>query len=124
MKKNVKTPRRRAPSARARSKGSRERERMPSSRFYHVTTDKAARAILRPGFKDATVYYMPAQRWTGVWLSNAPLDVNQGTKGDTLIEVTLDFSERALAKYEWIEGGKPYGEWLVPAALINPRMRL
>jgi len=29
-----------------------------------------------------------------------------------------------LAEYEWIEEGKPYREWLVPAALINPRMGL
>jgi hypothetical protein len=97
--------------------------RTPNSRFYHATTDKAARAILRHGFKDATGCYMTAQRRTGVWLSNVPLDVNEGTKGNILIEVTLDLSKRALAKYEWIEEGKPYREWLMPAALINPRTR-
>jgi len=26
-----------------------------------------------------------------------------------------------LATFEWVEEGKPYREWLVPAALLNDR---
>jgi hypothetical protein len=41
--------------------------------------------------------------------------------GDTLLEVRLDVSEQDLGQYEWIEEGKPYREWLIPALLINSR---
>jgi len=31
----------------------------------------------------------------------------------------LDLPEQTIADYEWIEDGKTYREWLVPARLIN-----
>jgi hypothetical protein len=67
-----------------------------------------------------------AEPFTGVWLSNVPLDCNDGAKGNALLEVTLDLSEADLAEYEWVEEGDGMGhrEWLVPASLINPRMGL
>ncbi len=43
-----------------------------------------------------------------------PLDVNEGAKGDALLRVTLELSGEELLKYEWIEEGKPYREWLIP----------
>jgi hypothetical protein len=65
---------------------------------------------------------MTDHRWTGVWLSDVPLGIQEGAQGDALLEVTMDLSESDLADYEWIEEGKPYREWLIPAALINARM--
>ena len=55
----------------------------------------------------------------GVWLSNRPLDSNEGAKGDVLLEVQMDLQETDLADFELIEDGKPYREWCLPAELVN-----
>src|SRR6516165_2348302 len=88
--------------------------------FYHRTTDECAGLILRDGFRDGTGTYMTDQLWTGVWLSNVPLDGNEGASGNVLLQVELP-SEEIVADYEWIEEGEGMGyrEWLIPAALIN-----
>jgi hypothetical protein len=91
-------------------------------KLYHRTTAEIASRILAHGFKDATGYYLTFSKHTGVWLSDWPLDMNEGAKGDTLLEVILD--EEPISDYEWIEEGKTYREWLVPASLINPVMQV
>ena len=93
--------------------------------LYHRTGGEAATSILADGFKDGTGTYLAApHEFSGVWLSNVPLDVNEGAWGDVLLKVTLELSEADLALYEWVEEGKPYREWLVPAALINSNMAI
>ena len=87
--------------------------------LYHRTSAAIAERILSEGFRDATGTYLTLNEHTGVWLSNVPLDVNEGAKGDTLLQVELP--EKMIAKFEWIEDGKPYREWLVPALLINKK---
>jgi hypothetical protein len=67
---------------------------------------------------------MTDRLWTGVWLSNVPSDQNEGAHGDSLLRVELQMNEATLDEYEWKEAGKGYREWLVPARLINPRMRV
>src|SRR6266699_2442609 len=59
---------------------------------------------------------------TEVWLSNNPLDENEGTKGPVLLEVSVKATHREMAQFEWIEEGKPYREWLIPATFLNSRM--
>ena len=77
----------------------------------------------RRGFRDNTARYLTEHLWSGVWLSDVPLDANEGAKGYTLPEVTLpdghgiDFDE-----YEQIEERKPYREWLMPSSIVNPCM--
>jgi hypothetical protein len=54
----------------------------------------------------------------GVWVSNVPLDVNEGADGDRLL--TIEVSEEAIADYEWVQDPSfGYREWLVPAELLN-----
>jgi hypothetical protein len=60
---------------------------------------------------------MATETFRGVWLSNVPLDSNEGTKGEDLL--TIEIPDAVLAEYEWIEEGKPYREFLVPAELVN-----
>jgi hypothetical protein len=86
---------------------------------YH-TTD-AADTILRYGFRDATGSYMFATfELTGVWLGDSPMDINEGAKGDQVLQV--EFSDDVdLGDFEVVEEYKPYREWCVPAALINER---
>jgi len=43
--------------------------------------------------------------------------------GDILLEVAVEMTESEISQYEWIEQGKPYREFLVPAAEINSRMK-
>jgi hypothetical protein len=82
---------------------------------YHRTD--AARAILDEGFRDGCGSYGTAHEYRGVWLSDTPLDVNEGVVGGEVVAV--DISEDALADYEWVEDAKPYREWLVPADVVN-----
>ena len=92
---------------------------MTVNKFFHRTND--ASAILASGFEDGTDSYMTANEYSGVWLSNIPLDANEGAFGDTLLLVELDMPEGELTQFEWIEQGKGYREWLIPAALINAK---
>jgi hypothetical protein len=85
--------------------------------LYHRTSAANAAQILRDGFRDGVGCYLTDQEWTGVWLSNRPLDIIEGADGDTLLQVELP--EQTIADYEWIEKDKPYREWLIPADLIN-----
>jgi hypothetical protein len=89
--------------------------------LYHRTTEESASSILAHGFTDATGSYLTDQEFTGVWLSSVPLDANEGADGDTLLRVTLNIPEAELANWEWVEEGKPYREWLIPAEVINSR---
>ena len=87
--------------------------------FYHRTTAEAADLILRVGFRDTRGSYMTDREFEGVWMSDRPLDSNEGACGNVLIRIDLDLAPDDLADYEWVEDGKPYREWLVPADLLN-----
>jgi len=62
--------------------------------FYHRTTTQAAQQILKDGFRDATGAYLTTSEWTGVWLSDVPLDVNEGAVGDCLLRVDLQLNQQ------------------------------
>jgi hypothetical protein len=84
---------------------------------YHSTTRSAADEILRSGFKESGGAYLTDRACRGVWVSNGPLDVNEGARSnDVVLQIELDIP---LDEYEWIEEGKPYREWLIPAAILN-----
>jgi hypothetical protein len=55
----------------------------------------------------------------GVFLSDKPLDDNEGAGGDHVLEVTLPDDCCDLSYYELVEEGKPYREWCIPAEIIN-----
>lgn len=93
-------------------------------KLYHRTTKEAADAILQDGFKDGTGGYLTTNIYSGIWLSDVPLDENEGACGDVLLQVTVEASEHELADYEWVEERKPYREWLVPASFLNPRAKV
>ena len=86
---------------------------------YHRTNDVAAKAILREGFRDRRGKYMMEIEVEGVFVSNIPLDANEGAKGRALLRITLPLTESDLEYYELVEDGKPYREWVVPAALLD-----
>ncbi|MFD7157550.1 hypothetical protein ACFV9C_23330 [Kribbella sp. NPDC059898] len=89
------------------------------TQFFH-TTD-AAEAILREGFRDNTGSYMfVGHTPTGVFLGNRPANVNDGAKGDQVLEVRLP-DDLDLDEFAIVEEGLPPWEWIVPAELINRR---
>jgi len=79
--------------------------------FYHRTTETSAQTILKSGFKDRTGTYGTGNKFGGVFLSNEPLDANEGATGDVLLELTCALPESWFSDYEWVEEGKPYREW-------------
>jgi hypothetical protein len=95
------------------------RQGTPMISLYHRTYDAVAEIILRDGFRDGAGTYMTTEEHSGVWLSNVPLDGNEGAKGDALLR--LELPEKDITDFEWIEDGKPYREWLIPAALVNEK---
>jgi len=97
----------------------RERRSEPMQDLFHVTTADRAAAILRHGFRDITGTYLTDQEFSGVWLSDQPLDVNEGAEGDAVLRVTFSIPLTRLDEFEWVEEGKGYREWLVPAEFIN-----
>lgn len=91
-------------------------------RLFHGTTIENANRILSEGFKDGEGNYGTSEWWTGVWLSNYPLDVNDTDRDlEAMLEVALDVDEADLDEYEWVQEGCAYREWLVPASVINTR---
>jgi hypothetical protein len=84
-------------------------------KVYHRTSHSAA--IQRDGFRDATGTYGTDRRFTGVWVSNCPLDIDEGAEGDVLL--ALDIPADVFERFEWKEEGKGYRESLIPAALLN-----
>lgn len=85
-------------------------------KLFHRTYK--AQAILAEGFKDATGTYGTGIEFTGVWFSaNEPLDPNEGAWGDTVLVVEIP--EDQIIEYEWVEEGKPYREFLIPAETVN-----
>ena len=85
--------------------------------LYHCTSESAARQILAVGFRDHMDRYLTDREWTGVWLSDRPMNNTEGASGDTVLQIEI--ADEILTPYEWVEEGKSYREWIVPAAVLN-----
>lgn len=68
--------------------------------------------ILRNGFRDGAGTYMTGHMQTGVFVSDYPLDENEGARGDVVL--ALRIPDELFGEYEWIEEGKPYREAMIP----------
>lgn len=84
-------------------------------RLFHRTP--CGQKIINEGFRDNEGTYMTGVMHKGVWLSDRPLSIFEGAKGDDLL--TLDIPEDVLAPYEWIEDGTAYREFLLSAEVVN-----
>lgn len=90
-------------------------------RLFHVTNAESAESILATGFVDGTGSFGALDTTlTGVWVSAYRLDANEGAKGDTVLEILIESTpEQMFRDWEYIEEGKPYREWIIPAAVLN-----
>lgn len=61
---------------------------------------------------------MTAKDYEGVWVSDRPLDINEGAEGKYVITIDPP-SDFDLRPYEWLEDGKGYREFLIPAEVLN-----
>jgi hypothetical protein len=59
---------------------------------------------------------MTEQVWRGVWLSDRPLDSDEGACGDVVL--FIEIPEEIIAEYEWIQD-MGYREFLVPAEIVD-----
>lgn len=87
-------------------------------KVFHRTNHSAA--ILAEGFRDGTGFYMCIdldEPLAGVFVSDRPLDENEGAIGDVLL--SLDVPVELFESYELVEDGKPYRESIIPAAMLN-----
>jgi hypothetical protein len=84
--------------------------------LYHRTPH--GDTILAEGFKDAEGSYGTSRLWRGVWVSAGDaVTANEGAEGEDV--VVVEISEATVSEFEWVEEGKPYREFLVPAAILN-----
>jgi len=81
-------------------------------KLHHYTYH--ANEILEEGFKDT---FMTPRAWRGEWFSDLPMPPTEGILGDNWL--FLEIPENVVAEYEWIEEGKPYREWLIPAEVVG-----
>jgi hypothetical protein len=88
--------------------------------YRQTTASAAAAAISDHAFQDHAGSYLTDREWSGVWFSDRPLDSNEGTSGDTLLEVTIAATESDIQDWEWVEEDKGYREWQIPATILNP----
>lgn len=85
-------------------------------KLYHTTP--AADAILSAGFRDGTGAYLTDNEYSGVWLADQPLDINDGAQGDTILSITIP--DDVVAPYEWVnETSLGHREFLVPAEIVD-----
>jgi hypothetical protein len=84
-------------------------------KLYHRT--RFSKEILVGGFKDAAGTYGTTENFTGVWFSNTPLDCNEGAFGNEVLVIKIP--ARIIKPFEWVEEGKPYREFLIPAEIAN-----
>jgi hypothetical protein len=90
-------------------------------KVFHVTSKQAAAEIDRLGFRDSAGTFLTDQNFTGVFVSDEPLDVQSGMEQSVTYEI--DLGDCDLSSMEWLEEGKPYREWLIPAAVLNRARR-
>jgi hypothetical protein len=72
-------------------------------------------------FIDSTGTFLTNHDFSGVWVSDVQLDDQSGIGNPVIFEI--DVADSELSDLEWIEGGKSYREWLVPAAVLNHAQR-
>lgn len=82
---------------------------------YHRTD--APDTIVSDGFHDGLTSDGTGVERIGVWVSDRALGEEEGAFGSWVIVVEVDVD--VLEPWEWIEPGKPFREFLVPAEVLN-----
>ncbi len=104
------------------------------AKFYHVVPRDTAIQVLVEGFWDSPSTWLPERPERGVWLTERPLNANDGLPPgwDTVLEVQFDRPLEQLSQWRWVtDGDAARGvpeecAWLIPAEFVNTvgRVRL
>ncbi len=101
-----------------------------SLNLYHRTTIGDARSIVRNGFENQKWRFeheeesSEVKKALGVWLSDRPLDGEDGPPGDAILEVVMDASEESLELFQ-LDGAVWEAKlWIVPAEVVNARSKV
>jgi len=90
-----------------------------SQSFFHATTGRAAEEILASGFRDAEGSHGFPMLLRGVFLSDSPIDENDGAlSSEALLEILMP-GNIDLSRYEIVEELRSTREWCVPAIFVN-----
>jgi transposase InsO family protein len=65
---------------------------------FHRTTKDAAARILQGGFRDITSRYLTDREWSGVWVSDRPLDNSEDRRNLVWINVTTNPTAEWIAR--------------------------
>jgi len=68
-------------------------------------------------FRDGVGYYKTAILLTGVWVSDRPLDENEGAVGRWVL--AMEVPADVLEPYEVLAECMPYREFVIPAEVLN-----
>jgi hypothetical protein len=95
-------------------------------RLFHATTLRAARIIRDSGFRNARGSYGLVDEQTGrriivegVFLADRILTCSEGVSPDATAYFRIVIPGKLISRFEWIEEGKGYREWCVPANIVN-----
>jgi hypothetical protein len=83
-------------------------------KVYHRTNAASAASIRAEGFRDASDHYLTEGVWTGVWVSDRDHMPEHGS-----VLLAINVPDPVLTKYEWVQEGLGYREFLIPAAILN-----
>ena len=95
-------------------------------KLYHVTTHKAATAIMAGGFRDHA-RRIGGMIIDGVWVSDAPwydgATVDAADLPASRVCIVLALPADQIGEYELVQDDSMYREWCIPAAILNQTTR-
>jgi hypothetical protein len=71
--------------------------------FFHRTTKKAAHLIQLNGFRDGEGRCLSEEVKSGVFVSDKPLNDNEGAAGEVLLRITVNGDESDFMDEEWVD---------------------
>ncbi len=96
--------------------------------LFHRTSIGEAGNIMKDGFHDQKwsfdlrdVHTGQPVKMSGVWLTDRPLDDEEGPRGDAVLEVNLDLPDTDIFEYELHGAFEGIRLWVIPAAVVNRR---
>ena len=97
--------------------------------LFHRTLVSLARGILKEGFGDEKWRFGEdglGETFTaeGVWLTDRPVDLEDGPPGAAILEVQLDLSDEALDAFEVRGVLDDVRLFVVPAEVVNPHAQI
>ena len=98
-----------------------------SLNLYHRTSIGDARAIVQNGFENQAWRFehddadTETKKALGVWLSDRPLEGEDGPPGDAMLEVVMDASEESLQLFLLEDVVWDARLWIIPADVVNAR---